>query len=261
MKILFFGDIEGKIGRLGLTEVLPQLKEKYQPDITIANAENLAHGKGVTASTLTSMKEIGIDLFTSGNHVWKKADVKESVKESKTTLITPANDPRTADGDGYKVIDIKGEKLLVINLLGRVFMHEDGLRCPFKEVDEILKKHDTKHILVDIHAEATSEKVAMGWYLDGKASMVIGTHTHVSTDDLKKLHKGTGYITDIGMVGPTDSVIGIDKDIIIDKFINDSHTAFEIPKSGEVEVNGLFIELDKKGKIEKIEKIYKTVII
>ncbi len=262
MKILFFGDIEGKIGRLGISQALPKLKEKYQPDIIIANVENLAHGKGVTHKTLTEMKDIGINLFTSGNHVWKKADVKESEKESKTTLITPSNDPRTAEGDGYKVIEANNEKLLVINLLGRVFIDEEDLRCPFKEAQEIINKHkNIKNILIDFHAEATSEKVALGWYLDGKISILIGTHTHVPTADLKTLPKGSGYITDIGMVGPTDSVIGVKKEIIIDKFLNDSKIVFKIPETGEVEINGLFIELNKEGKIKEIEKIYKTVII
>jgi len=265
MRILFFGDIVGKIGRQAMVNILPELKKKYQPDAILANVENLAHGKGVTAKTLTEMKEIGIDCFTSGNHVWKKADVEEAVEESESNLVTPANDPRTLPKQGYKLLEINGKKLLVINLLGRVFIHEENLRCPFREVDQILLGQDLINldaILVDIHAEATSEKVALGWYLDGRVSAVIGTHTHIPTADYKILPKKTAYITDIGMVGPVDSVLGVKKEIIIEKFLNDSPIVFKIADSGEIEVNALFIETDSKtGEAIKIEKILEKVYI
>lgn len=265
MKILFFGDIVGKIGRQAMAKILPELKTKYRPDVVLANVENLAHGKGVTAKTLTEMKEIGIDCFTSGNHVWKKENVEDAIKLSQSNLITPANDPRTPGRQGFKILQINNNKLLVINLLGRVFIKETDLRCPFKEIDRILTWPDAPKmnaVIVDLHAEATSEKVAMGWYLDGRVSAVIGTHTHVPTADLKILPQGTGYITDIGMVGPADSVLGVKKEIIIEKFLNDSPIVFKIPDNGEVEVNALFIETDDQTKLAvKIEKIHEKVYI
>ncbi len=265
MKLLFFGDIVGKIGRQAMAKALPQLREKYLPDAVLANVENLAHGKGVTAKTLIEMKELGIDCFTSGNHVWKKEKVEDAIRESNSLLITPANDPRTPEGRGYKVMEIGLTKLFVVNLLGRVFIDEEDLRCPFREIDKILSAHDlTKFsaIIVDVHAEATSEKIAMGWYLDGRVSAVIGTHTHVPTADYKILPQGTAQVTDIGMVGPVDSVIGIRKEIIIEKFLNDSPVVFKIPETGEVEVNALYLEIDDQTRLtKKIEKIYQIVTI
>jgi len=265
MKILFFGDIVGKIGRKAMAKALPELKEKYQPDVVIANVENLAHGKGVTAKTLTEVKEAGVDLLTSGNHVWKKEDVAKAICESGTCLVTPTNDPRTPKGQGYKVLKIGELKLFVVNLLGRVFINEEDLRCPFKEIDQILGEQNTKDfnaIIVDLHAEATSEKIAMGWYLDGKISAVLGTHTHVPTADYKILPQGTGYVTDVGMVGPVESVLGVKKDIIIEKFLTDSAIVFKIPEAGEVEINAIYLEIDDKTKFAtKIEKVYTIITI
>jgi len=265
MKILFFGDVVGKIGRQALVLALPQLREKYQPDVILANVENLAHGKGVTAKTLKEMKDIGIDCFTSGNHVWKKEEVKQAIKESGCQLITPANDPRTPQGSGYLTITVGSKKLFVINLLGRVFINEEGIRCPFKEADKILVNHELNHvtaIIVDLHAEATSEKVALSWYLDGRVSAVIGTHTHIPTTDFKILPQGTAYVTDVGMVGPIDSVLGVEKEIIIKKFLTDTPIVFKIPKQGAVEVNALYLEIDEQTKLAtKIEKIQQKVIV
>ncbi|HAH04078.1 MAG: Ser/Thr protein phosphatase [Parcubacteria group bacterium GW2011_GWA2_43_17] len=265
MKILFFGDIVAKIGRQAMVKILPELKNKYQPDVILANVENIAHGKGVTAKTLTEMKNIGIDCFTSGNHVWKKEDVAEAVELSQSLLITPANDPRTLSDQGYAVIKVNGQNLLVINLLGRVFMNETDLRCPFRVADDILAKHnlnDLQAIIVDMHAEATSEKMALGWYLDGRVSAVIGTHTHIPTADDKILPAGAAYITDVGMVGPAESVLGVQKEIIIEKFLNDSPIVFKIPETGEVDVNALFIETaPPERRAVKIEKIYQKVYI
>lgn len=265
MKILFFGDIVGKIGRSAIKEVLPQLKKKYQSDIVLANVENLAHGKGITTKTLTEMKEAGIDCFTSGNHVWKKEEARKAAEESGTCLITPTNDPRTLKGDGYKLLKIGEHKLFVINLIGKVFIKEEGLSCPFKEIDRILGEQNLSEaggILVDFHAEATSEKVAMGWYLDSRVSAVLGTHTHIPTSDYKILPQGSGYVTDIGMVGPVDSVLGVKKELIIEKFLTDSPIIFKIPEEGEVEINAIYLEIDEKTHLTtKIEKIYHKVLI
>lgn len=259
MKILFFGDIVGKIGRQALKIALPALRQKYQPDAVLANVENLAHGKGVTSKTLREMSLLGIDCFTSGNHVWKKEDVSTAIKDSGVNLITPLNDPRTPKGGGCRLLSVGQNKIFVVNLLGRVFIEEPDLKCPFKEIDKILSEQDLTQIngiIVDVHAEATSEKVALGWYLDGRVSAVIGTHTHIPTADCKILPKGTGYITDVGMVGPIDSVLGVNKEVIIEKFLTDSPIVFTIPEQGAVAVEALFLEIDNNTKLtKKIERV------
>jgi len=264
MKVLFFGDIVGKAGRRAMAEILPQLKEKYQPDAILANVENLAHGKGVTTKTLNEMNELDIDCFTSGNHIWKKEGVDIAIKESGSLLITPANDPRTPKERGYCELKIGLNKLFVINLLGRVYIDEEDLRCPFREIDEILKDRKLADgpIIVDLHAEATSEKIALGWYLDGRVSALLGTHTHIPTADYKILPQGTAYVTDVGMIGPVDSVLGVEKETIIKKFLTDSPIVFKIPEKGEIEVNAIYLEIeDKSGLVSNIEKVYQTVLI
>ncbi len=265
MKILFFGDIVGKIGREALAKALPALKEKYQPDVTIANVENLAHGKGVTAKTLKEMKELGLTCLTSGNHVWKKADVAAAALASEVCLLTPANDPRTLPTQGHVKLAVGSNNLIVVNLLGRVFIDESGsLRDPFKEIDQILASYDDQKcpVILDFHAEATSEKVALGWYLDGRVSAVLGTHTHVPTADYKILPQGTAYVTDVGMVGPIDSVLGVKKELIIEKFLTDGPIVFDLPETGEVEVNAVYLEINETtGLAEKVEKICQTIVI
>ena len=258
MKILFFGDIVAKIGRQAMVKILPELKNKYQPDVILANVENIAHGKGVTAKTLTEMKNIGIDCFTSGNHVWKKEDVAEAVELSQSLLITPANDPRTLSDQGYAVIKVNGQNLLVINLLGRVFMNETDLRCPFRVADDILAKHnlnDLQAIIVDMHAEATSEKMALGWYLDGRVSAVIGTHTHIPTADETILPGGTAYITDVGMTGPFNSVIGVVKEDVLRRFLTSIPEKLEAA-SQDARLNAVVVEVDSAtGKARSIVRI------
>lgn len=265
IKILFFGDIVGKIGRNAIIKVLPYLKDKYQPDLVIANVENLAHGKGITEKTLTEISDGGIDFFTSGNHIWKKEEVKEILKNKKFQLITPLNDPRTINGQGEKVIEVSQKKLLVVNLLGRVFMKEENLVCPFRAIDEVLDKYrqeDLAGIIVDFHAEATSEKIALGWYLDGRVSVVLGTHTHVGTIDTKILPQGTAYVTDIGMVGPVDSVLGIDKDKVINKFLTDDKIIFEIPEEGVVSIEAIYLEINPENKkTVKIKRVSEQVTV
>lgn len=269
IKILFFGDVVGKIGRRALRQVLPDLKAKYRPDVVLVNVENLAHGKGVTAKTLKEMAELKIDCFTSGNHVWKKEEVAVAAKESGALLLTPANDPRTPKSQSFAALTVGSKKLFVINLLGRVFMDKQDsdsaqeLRCPFKEADKILKEINGQGpILIDFHAEATSEKVALGWYLDGRAAAVLGTHTHIPTADLKILPQGTAQVTDVGMVGPVDSVLGVKKELIIKKFLTDGPIVFNIPETGEVEINGVYLEIDEKTNLTtKVEKIYQKTVV
>jgi len=250
MKILFFGDIIGKIGRNGLKQILPELKKEYEPDLVIANAENLAHGLGVSPKILQEMIDSGIDFFTSGNHVLSKPEAEKLLNAPNSVLIRPANYIGDFPGAGYKVIEVGSKSVLIINLMGRVFI-KDNFDCPFHKIDEILAKFENSNlaaIIVDFHAEATSEKVAFGWYVDGRVSAVLGTHTHVPTADLRILPQGTAYISDVGMVGATDSVIGDKKEPIIQSFLAGTGPSIEIPEEGEVTVNGVFLEIDAHSK-------------
>lgn len=264
MKILFFGDIVGKIGRKAIKQVLPELRKEYQPDLIMANVENLAHGKGVTEKTLQEMLDAGINVFTSGNHVTKKGEYGKILEDKKFPLVRPANYPPSVPGREYLKIKVKNKNVYIINLLGRVFFQED-FDCPFRKFDELkkllkLKKNDI--IIIDFHAEATSEKNAFAWYVDGRASCVIGTHTHVPTADEKILPGGTGYITDIGMVGPRDSILGVKKDIIIESFLTQINQLHELPEKGEVEVNAVLLEVDEKsGKCLSLKRIQRTIDI
>lgn len=261
MKVLFFGDIVGRVGRRALASVLPDLKAKYQPDAIIANVENLAHGKGVTVKTLIEVKELGIDGFTSGNHVWKKEEVVAAAAASGVLLATPLNDPRTPDGHGYIKLNVAGLELLVVNLLGRIFMKETDLTCPFRAMDYLLAANASFKgpIILDFHAEATSEKVALGWYLNGRVGAVLGTHTHVPTADYKLLPQGTAYVTDLGMVGPADSVLGVTKELIIAKFLTNGPIIFDYPEDGPAEVNAVLLEFDASNKAVRLEKINQLV--
>lgn len=264
LKILFFGDVVGRAGREALKKTVPQLKETYQPELAIANAENLAHGKGVTSKTLEGIQEAGIDIFTSGNHIWKKTEGLSILNEKDSPVIRPANYPPGVPGKGYKIIEIGTKKVLIINLMGRVFIQED-IDCPFRKLDEILeetKKENLKAVIVDFHGEATSEKIAFGWYADGRTSAVIGTHTHIVTADEKILPKGTAYITDAGMVGLKESVLGVDKDTVIKRFLTQLPLNHEIPEEGLVTVNALYLEIDTKtSKAKKLERIKEEVVI
>jgi len=264
MTILFFGDIVGKIGRKAIKEILPRLKKKYEPDLVMANAENIAHGLGVTEKTIKEMAESGIDVFTSGNHIWDKEEILEILKENKIILLRPANYPPGVPGVGHKLLEIGTKKLLVVNLIGRVFFREQ-FDCPFRKIDEILEEYKNEKlngIIIDFHAEATSEKVAMGWHTDGRVSTLVGTHTHVPTADSKILPHGTGYITDIGMVGARDSVIGDDKENVLKRFLYQMPYLLEVPEEGICEVNAVLIEIDSKTKKTKeIKRIDEEVKI
>lgn len=264
LKILIFGDICGKIGRKAVAKILPDLKKKYDPDLTIANVENLAHGKGTTVKTLEEMIEAGIDFFTSGDHAFDKSEVIEILEQKNCPLIRPANFPDGVPGKGEKMLEIGTKKVLVVNLMGRVFM-KSQYDCPFKRMDEILEKYKNEGlsaIIVDMHAEATSEKNAFGLYLDGKVSAVLGTHTHIGTDDYKILPQGTAFVTDIGMVGASDSILGVDKENILKNFLTQIPQTHEIPEEGLCLVNAIYIEIDTKDKkTTKIKKIKEEIKI
>jgi 2',3'-cyclic-nucleotide 2'-phosphodiesterase len=244
MNILCIGDIVGKPGRDFINTRLPKLIEEYSVDFVVANGENCAHGVGITKKTYDELVYAGIDVITLGNHTWAKKEILEFI-EDKVNLIRPANFPINNPGRGYTIVEKAGKRVGVINLVGRVYM--ESYDCPFRKVDEILAKieNEVDIIIVDFHAEATSEKLAMGWYLDGKVSAVFGTHTHVQTSDERILPQGTGYITDAGMTGPYNSILGVDKDIIIKKFITLMPGKFEVAE-GMAIFSAILFETDNK---------------
>lgn len=264
MKLLFFGDIMGKPGRIAIKKILPKFKDQYDPDLIIANGENLAHGTGITEKTIKEMLDAGIDIMTSGNHIYDKSKGVEYLEqEHDLPVIRPANYPKGNPGKTYIIKQVRTKKVLITNVNGRVFMKED-LDCPFKAVDQVLeetKQEKPDITIVDMHNEATSESRALGFYLDGKVSAVLGTHTHVQTADEQILSKGTAYITDVGMVGPKDSVLGIEKEKVIEQFFTQMPTKWDISDDENIEVNAVVIEFDKDGKAKKIERIKEEIII
>lgn len=243
MKVLFIGDIVGSSGRDIVKALLPKIKERFAIDITIANGENMAGGFGVTPESYQEVMQAGVDIMTGGNHSFDKKEAY-TLLQDEPYLLRPDNYPPEQPGRGYCVYsNSKGQKLGVINLMGRTFM--DPLDCPFRRASELVEKlkTQTKCIFVDFHAEASSEKMAMGWHLDGKVSAVVGTHTHVQTADERILDQGTAFLTDSGMTGPYDSVIGVKKEIIINRFLYKRGARFEVA-SGNPWLCGAVIEID-----------------
>ena len=244
LKILFIGDIVGKIGRRMVAECLPVLVKEHGIGLCIANCENAAGGFGITPKVADQLFSCGVHLLTSGNHIWDKVEGIQLLDQD-SRLLRPANYPPDTPGRGMTVVEAPGgERVGVLNLCGRVFL--DPVDCPFRTADrEIAKlRAETRIILVDMHGEATSEKVAMGWYLDGRVSAVVGTHTHVQTADERVLTGGTAYITDAGMTGPADSVIGIRKEMIIEKFLTHLPRRFEIAR-GEGQFNAVIVHVQR----------------
>ena len=261
-KILFIGDVVGRPGRTALARVLPVWKEKYQPDAVVVNVENLAHGKGVTLSTLAEIEALGVDCMTSGNHIFKKPQFTEECFAKYPKLIRPANFGGANPGFGYYRFAKDGQHYLVINLNGQVFMENQfagTLENPFLKADELLLQEAQKNdiILVDLHAEATSEKIAFGWYMDGRVSAIFGTHTHVPTADARILPKGTAYVTDAGMTGSLNSVIGVKKENVIKRFLDQDRFVNELEEEGPLQVNGLLVETGSSSP--KIEKLYQEI--
>lgn len=245
MRILFFGDIVGKPGRLILRKRLPSLREEHQADLVIANGENASGGIGLSGDTMRELFGAGIDILTSGNHIWKHKEMY-NLLNNEPRLIRPANYPHGAPGNGLVIHELPdGRKIAVMNLLGRTFM--DDIDCPFSKADTLLAAipDDVTVRIIDFHAEATSEKKALSFYVDGKVSAVIGTHTHVQTADAMILQKGTGYITDAGMCGVEESCLGMDPKVIIDRFMTGLPQRFKIAK-GTAHINGLFMDVNEE---------------
>ena len=253
MKILFIADIIGQPGREIVASKLPELKEKEKPGLVIANAENAAGGKGITVSIADDLLKLGIDVITLGNHTFDRKEAERALDIER--VLRPANYPPAALGTGWGVFTAAGgEKIAVMNLMGRVYMPltDDPFRTASALIEKISK--ETKAIIVDFHAEITSEKQAMGWYLDGKASAVIGTHTHVPTADERVLPQGTAYISDSGLTGPAEGVIGMDKELVLKKFLTGIPQHFEVAKGKSI-MQGCIVDLDpSSGKALSIKR-------
>ena len=256
MRILILGDVVGRPGRSAVRDLVPGLVKTEAIDLVVANVENAAGGMGVDIKSAEEMLSAGVHVLTSGNHIWKKKEIYPYL-ENKSRLLRPANYPNGAPGRGWiEWSSQRGLRALVVNVQGRVFMpnHVDD---PFRCVEGILKDHGgySRVVIVDMHAEATSEKVAMGWFLDGRASIVYGTHTHVQTADERLLPGGTAYITDLGMCGPWDSVIGIEKENVIEGFLTQLPRKFEVARDNVV-LQGVVVEVDDEtGKARDIRRL------
>lgn len=253
MNILFIGDIVGKPGRETVKALLPGLKKEFSLDFVIANVENAAGGSGITPKVADELFGYGIEAFTSGDHIFKKRDVLSFINE-EPRLLRPANFPSISPGRGAGIFKTKSaDEILLINILGRVFM--EARECPFRVAKEEIDRNKSNVIIVDFHAEATSEKVAMGWFLDGIASAVIGTHTHVQTADERVLPKGTAYITDAGMTGPFYSVIGRRVEDVLTRFITQVDQRFEVANQ-DLQMQGVVLDIDKaSGRARSITRI------
>ncbi len=259
MKILLIGDIIGRPGRQVVQHWVPKLRDEYALDLVIANCENAAAGSGITPGTADEIFSAGVDVLTSGNHVWKKKEAFDLLKLDHR-IIRPANYPEGAPGTGSTIVQgLSGQKVGVLNLMGRVFM--EPLDCPFRTADKELARLllVTPVIIVDMHAEATSEKNAIGWHLDGRVSCVFGTHTHIPTADERILPRGTGFITDVGMTGPYDSVIGRRVDQILEKFLSGLPMRSDVAE-GNVQLRGFLVDIDPgTGKARSVERLTRVL--
>jgi len=253
LRILFVADVVGHPGREAVKALLPGLKKELRPHLTILNGENAAGGFGLTARIAAELKGSGADVITSGNHVFAQKEFVGDLPNLERVL-RPANYPAPAPGQGWCVLEAGGHQVLAMNLIGRIFL--DPLDDPFRAADAILAAHpEPRVVFCDMHAEATSEKTAMGWYLDGRASAVVGTHTHIPTADARILPGGTAYVTDVGMVGPRDGCIGMDKDVVIQRFLSGVPNRFVVA-SGPVTFNSVLVTINpSSGQATSIQRI------
>lgn len=249
LKILFIGDIYGKLGREAVRQLLPEIKSEEKPDLVIANAENAAHGNDVSLATIKELQSYGIDWFTTGDHAFDNEEQFKLCLAENLPLLRPANYSFGVPGVGAQIIEVGKNKILLINLLGRVFMYQD-FDDPFRTLDAVLNEYLAKFkpsaIIIDIHAEATSEKAGLGHYADGRVSAVLGTHTHVMTADAKLLPKGTAFISDVGMVGALNEIIGLGKENVIKSFLTQISQKKIIPETGEAILNSVLVTIDQE---------------
>lgn len=258
MKALVIGDVMSRVGRRAVTSALPGLRKRLGVDLCIANVENAAGIFGVTVKVCEEISSSGVDVMTSGNHIW---DRREGIPllDTRDDLLRPANYPPGVPGQGYVIRELQGISAAVINLQGRTFM--TPIDCPFRTADTVLSRipADTRIIIVDFHAEATSEKLALGFYLDGRVSAVVGTHTHIQTADERILEGGTAYITDVGMAGPFDSIIGVKKEQVIDRFLYGRPFRFEVANENPC-LDALLIDIDEEtGKARQVTRVHEEI--
>ena len=261
MRVLVIGDIVAKQGRAAVREVLPGVIKKEKIDLVIANIENLAHGKGATAEKVDELRGYGVDIFTSGNHIWFKQEFSETL-DTDPTVIRPANYPSDSPGFGFTLAKVKSKKVLIINLLGRRWI-DQPVDEPYRTVDQILldqvAKEKPDFIFVDFHAEATSEKNALAWFLDSRVTAVFGTHTHIPTADTWILPGGTGFVTDVGMCGAQNSVLGVVPEIVVRKQKDTQPVKFEWVETGPKLFRSVLVETGTKLKAKSIKRIDRTV--
>ena len=252
MLILVIGDVIGKPGRRAINEFLPSLRQQYGVDLVIANGENAAGGLGITSTTAKELLNAGVDVLTTGNHIWAQNEIIPYL-DGEMPILRPLNYPQGVPGRGY----IVNNQVMVVNLMGRTFMSD--IDCPFRAMDKLLAELNSKPpvIIIDFHAEATSEKVALGRYMDGRVSAVLGTHTHVGTIDAQLFPQGTAYVTDIGMTGPMDSVIGDDTEAVIRRFLTSIPHRLSVGR-GKTMFNAMLVRVnDDSGKATSIDRIYR----
>jgi metallophosphoesterase (TIGR00282 family) len=253
VKVLFVGDVVGGIGRRTLAELLPRLRERHRPDFVVVNGENAAGGLGITRKTAREMFDAGVDAITLGNHAYRHREVYDYL-DREPRIVRPANFPKGSPGRGHTVVEASGMRLGVVNLSGLVFL--EAVRSPFAEADAVLAELRGKAdaVLVDMHAEATSEKVAMGWHVDGRALACVGTHTHIPTADGRVLPGGTAYITDVGMTGPRGGVIGVKREQALERFLTLTQVRFETSDE-DPWLNAVLVEGDADGRAVSFEQI------
>jgi metallophosphoesterase (TIGR00282 family) len=253
VKLLFVGDVVGGIGRRTLASLLPEIRDAHQPDFVVVNGENSAGGVGITQKTARELLELGADAITLGNHAFRHREVYELL-DREPRIVRPANYPKGSPGRGHTVVERDGTRLGVVNLSGIVFLQ--AVRSPFAEADAVLAelRDATDAILVDMHAEATSEKVALGWHLDGRVTACVGTHTHVPTSDARVLPGGTAYITDVGMTGPRGGVIGVKREQALERFLSMTNVRFETSDE-DPWLNAVLVEADGDGRATAIEQL------
>jgi metallophosphoesterase (TIGR00282 family) len=251
MKVLFIGDVVGSPGRQGLREAMPALRERHEPDLVIVNGENSAGGVGITQRTANDLFDAGAGVITSGNHVYRHREAYDFL-DSDERVIRPANYPQANPGRGHTVVEVGGMRVRVVNLSGAIGLKV--ARSPFDTVDSILSHHEQDAVIVDFHAEVTSEKVAMGWHLDGRVAAVFGTHTHVPTADGRVLPGGTAFISDVGMTGPRTSVLGVKPEQVLRSMITQMPTRFETAEE-DIWVMGAVVEVNEEGLADSFEQV------
>ena len=253
MKLIFVGDVVAGLGRRTLAALLPGLRERHRPDFVVVNGENVAGGVGITRKTAQELLELGADAITLGNHAYRHREVYEYL-DTEARIVRPANYPKGSPGRGHTVVESDGQRLGVINLSGQVFL--SAVRSPFAEADALLAELRGKAdaVLLDMHAEATSEKVAMGWHVDGRALACVGTHTHVATADARVLPGGTAYVTDVGMTGPRGGVIGVKREQALERFLTLTQVRFETSDE-DPWLNAVVVEGDARGLAVSIEQL------